>query len=133
MAKFFSIMHIDDNSIDHMIQNKVFEKSSFAEMIYNHQSGISALESLKNLLNLNPLTEQNLLPEYIFLDLDMPLMDGFQFMSEFEKLPQSETRAIKIILLTASISRQDKEFPKKFDSFHSFIQKPLTVEKLKNL
>ncbi len=91
MAKFFSIMHIDDNSIDHMIQNKVFEKSNFAEMIYNHQSGISALESLKNLLNLNQLTEQNLLPEYIFLDLDMPLMDGFQFMSEFEKLPQSET------------------------------------------
>ena len=126
-------MQIDDNSIDFTIQQKTLEKSGISKVIYNHRSAFSALESLENLFKLSSYQEKEIVPEYILLDLDMPLMDGFQFMSEFEKLDYPNKERIKIILLTASINKQDKEFPKKFKNFHSFINKPLTLEKLKDL
>ncbi len=126
-------MQIDDNSIDYTIQLKMLEKSNIAQVIFNHKSALSALESLENLFKLSQHQETPIVPEYILLDLDMPLMDGFQFMNEFEKLSYTNKEDIKIILLTASINNQDKEYPKKFKNFHSFISKPLTLEKLKAL
>ena len=128
----FSVMLIDDNAIDNMIQSKIIEKSEIAEVIFNHHSAPSAIECLKNLTKI-PNEGKRLLPSYIFLDLDMPLMDGFQFMAEFDKLDSKLKDGIQIVLLTASVNSRDKEYPKKFENFHKYLNKPLSVQKIAEL
>ena len=131
--KNFAVMLIDDNAIDNMIHAKVIANSDIAEVTYNHHSGPSAIEFLKNIAKIPACEGQNLLPSYVFLDLDMPLMDGFQFMAEFEKLNEKIIKDIKIVLLTASINASDKEYPKRFKNFYRYINKPLSILEIADL
>jgi CheY-like chemotaxis protein len=126
-------MLIDDNAIDNMIHAKVIEKSDIAEVTYNHHSGPSAIEFLKNIAKIPTSEGKDILPSYVFLDLDMPLMDGFQFMAEFEKMDDKIIKDIKIVMLTASINANDKEYPKRFKNFYRYINKPLSIKKIAEL
>jgi CheY-like chemotaxis protein len=131
--KNFAVMLIDDNAIDNMIHAKVINKSDIAEVIYNHHSGSSAIEFLKNIAKIPTDEGKTILPSYVFLDLDMPLMDGFQFMAELDRLDQEIIKDIKIVLLTASVNESDKEYPKRFTNFYKYINKPLSVQKIAEL
>ena len=91
-SKYYAVMLIDDNEIDNLINQKMIEASGITEHIYTHTGARSAIEFLKNMEKLRD-TGKNVLPEMIFLDIDMPLMDGFQFLDEFEKL-ELETKSL---------------------------------------
>jgi DNA polymerase III alpha subunit len=82
--KYRTVMLIDDNEIDNLINQKMIEAASVTENIYTHTGAKSAIEFLKNMEKLD--VADQVLPDIIFLDIDMPLMDGFQFLDEFEKL-----------------------------------------------
>ena len=73
--KFKTVMLIDDNEIDNLINQKMIEAAAIAENIYTHTGAKSAIEFLKNMEKLD--VADNVLPDVIFLDIDMPLMDGF--------------------------------------------------------
>ena len=133
MRSTFSVLLIDDNAIDGMIHTKVLEKSHMSDVVYFNQSGTGALDFLKNLGNIKVSKGQDLFPKFIFLDFDMPTMDGFQFMASFEKLSVDITNDTKIVVLTASDQDQDRELPKKFKNFHAYMAKPLTQEKIDSL
>jgi CheY-like chemotaxis protein len=75
----------------------------------------------------------NILPEVIFLDIDMPLMDGFQFLDEFEKLGSNTKEKCKIVMLTSSINPQDVNKSKNYLYVKKYINKPLSQENLENL
>ena len=130
--KFKSIMLIDDNEIDNLINQKMIEASGIAENIYTHTGAKSAVEFLRNLEKLDSLSDQ-VLPEVIFLDIDMPLMDGFQFLDEFEKLHEKTKKHCKVAILTSSINPQDVNKSKKYDSVKKYLNKPLSQEALENL
>lgn len=123
------VMLIDDSEIDNFINQKMIEGCNFAEQIYIHTSSKSALEFLKNIEKAGEVSHV-LLPKVIFLDINMPIMDGFQFIDEFDKMSKSLSKNCKIVLLTTSINPSDMERSKNCKYIIQYVNKPLTQEVL---
>jgi CheY-like chemotaxis protein len=126
--KYRNVMLIDDNEIDNLINQKMIEAAVVAEHIFTHTSAKSAIEFLRNVESLE--VADKVLPEVIFLDIDMPLMDGFQFLDEFEKLSNAVKKKCSIVMLTSSINPQDSARSKKYASVKQYLNKPLTNESI---
>lgn len=130
--KFKTVMLIDDNEIDNLINQKMIEAAGICENIFIHSGAKSAIEFLKNIEKLNEIAAF-VLPEVIFLDIDMPLMDGFQFLDQFNKLGNHVKNNCKVVILTSSINPQDANKSKGYKYVKRYINKPLTQDTLLGL
>jgi CheY-like chemotaxis protein len=130
--KYSSVMLIDDSEIDNFINGKMLEGCNFAEHVFVHTSSKSALEFMQNIDQLKDVS-QKLLPQVIFLDVNMPIMDGLQFLDELSKTRPSISSVCKIYLLTASQNPSDIERAKKNKLVTKIIQKPLNESILGSL
>jgi CheY-like chemotaxis protein len=129
--KYRTVMLIDDNEIDNLINQKMIEAASVTENIYTHTGAKSAIEFLRNMEKMD--VAEKVLPDVIFLDIDMPLMDGFQFLEEFEKLGSVAKNKCKIVMLTSSINPQDYSRSKKYTNVKMYLNKPLSHESISKL
>jgi len=130
--KFYTVMLIDDNEIDNLINQKMIEAANITEHIFTHTGARSAIEFLKNIEKVEDVAKK-ILPDVIFLDIDMPLMDGFQFLDEFDKLSESTKSKCKIVMLTSSINPQDVNKSKEYSYVKKYINKPLSQENLEKI
>lgn len=122
------VMLVDDNDTDNFISKRVIELTKFAENIVVRNSGKSALEYLEDEKD----NDANL-PNLIFLDINMPIVDGFVFLYEFEKFPNNIKEKTKIIILSSSDNKRDIDRIINNDYVIKFLTKPLTTETLKGI
>ena len=120
------ILLIDDDEDSNFLNSWII-KRGFAEVIECYQSAQEALIFLKN-----NSEKPDKLPDFIFLDLRMPLMDGFGFIAEFEKLPETILNKCKIVVLTSSFDKEDYLRVSRNKYVIGFLNKPLTFEALEN-
>lgn len=127
------VMLVDDNDTDNFISKRIVEITHFARRVEVKNSGKSALDYLAAHQN-NP---ENL-PTIIFLDINMPVVDGFVFLYEFEKLKEVVRTKCRVIILSSSDNKRDIDRIVNNNYVIKFITKPLTEAaltdiKLKNL
>jgi CheY-like chemotaxis protein len=120
---------IDDSDIDLFIQRRFLEVYNFSNELLLYKSAEEALGWLKNI-------NGEAAPDIIFLDLNMPEIDGFSFLKNFKDLPEKIKTKSKIVVLTSSNSSKDREQAFSFKNVIQFITKPLKqadIEDLKKL
>ena len=122
------VMLVDDNDTDNFISQKIIELNGFAERVITKNSGKSALEYLEAHEN---NTEE--LPEVIFLDINMPIVDGFVFLFEFERFNEALKKKCKIAILSSSDNKRDIERIVDNDYVVKYITKPLTQDALSEI
>ncbi|WP_206539803.1 response regulator [Psychroserpens damuponensis] len=123
---------IDDNAIDLFINQKMIEKEAVPTNIITFTNASDAIDYLKNLEDLTSCHMRNA-PDVIFLDINMPLMNGFQFIDKFNKLNIKKEIPIKIYMLSSSANPIDLQKVKQEKSCTGFINKPLTSYAINNV
>lgn len=125
-AKFDKVLLIDDDKINNYLVQEVISSINIAAEIIVLTDGEKALNYLSDYTATNNEREEVL----ILLDLNMPVMDGFEFLEEFEamKIPAD----FMIVVLTSSDNQRDKDNIKRHH-ISQYISKPITEEKLLQL
>jgi CheY-like chemotaxis protein len=131
-AKYHLVLLIDDNRTDNFIARNTVRNCSFSEFINIYTNAQLALDFLRS-IQAGTSIESAVAPDYIFLDLNMPIMNGFEFMAEFETLDMDFRKGIKIVMLTSSVSQHDRSTAEKYSCLHKFINKPMTEKALEKL
>ena len=127
------ILCVDDDPITLMLCKKVIEKASFAQKIDSVQNGEEALAYFDKLIKSNNVSKKNEYPKIIFLDLNMPVMGGWEFLDNFSKTNFSFFEKIKIIVLSSTIDPRDINKSKNYPNVIDFLSKPISKEMLEDL
>ena len=121
MSNYKTCLLIDDNYIDNFVTRRILESSNFAETVIVSQSATDAISSLQAGL---------VRPDVIFLDIRMPMMGGFEFLQEYDKLEIEGKQTIKIFMLSSSLDPTDLKKSTNNKYITQFIHKPLTQKTL---
>ena len=122
-----SVLLIDDNELDNFINQKVMEAHHFAETFYKALNGREAIDLLQ------ALGPQNKFPAAIFVDLNMPVMDGFQVLEYLTSDTSALSDDTLLVVLTSSENESDKERAFSIAPRVRFLNKPLTASDLAQL
>ena len=123
--KYAHVMLIDDSELDNFINEKTLEANHFAKKVYVHTSAKSALEFLNNLVTIGK-EYSDIYPQVIFIDINMPMMDGFQFIDHYKKNSEEQLQTPKLVILTSSVYNEDRQKANDISNEIIFLNKPLT-------
>ena len=121
--KLNCILLIDDDEPTNFLNELVIKQVDCAEKTVAVQSGQAALDFLKERINGGYPQ-----PTLIFLDINIPVMNGWEFLDEYQKLDSDQKAKVLIVMLTTSLTPDDKDKAENIDTINYFVNKPLTVE-----
>lgn len=124
-----SVILVDNSSIDNFVNTKIIMRYQFADNVLSFNKSEKAL---KYLLELNASSKEEI-PFILFLDLDMPEIDGIGFLNAFNLLPDKIKGNIQIVILTNSFDPKDAEICSKHNSVFAFFHKPLIKSNLEDI
>lgn len=119
---------IDDDEIYTFAVKRIIAHAQFAEKTLFFQNGKVALDFFVEYMQ-----QPGQLPDVILLDINMPVLDGWQFMEEFIKLMPHIDKKIIVYIVSSSIAEEDYAKAKTFAAVSDFIIKPINVEKLREI
>ena len=124
MSNYKTCLLIDDNYIDNFVTRRILEGGNFADQVIVSQSATDAISSLRS---------GKIKPDVIFLDIRMPVMGGFEFLQEYDKLEIEGKKAIKIFMLSSSLDPTDLKKSTNNKYITQFVHKPLTQKTLDDI
>ena len=123
--KVMCIMLVDDNYHDNFFHEREIKKNNLATIVITKNTGMAALEYLKS-----KKENKGMQPDLIFLDINMPGMNGWEFLKEYNRLDKKLQSKVIIIMLTTSDHPDDESKAKTWSFVSDYIIKPLTKEKM---
>lgn len=121
-----NLLVIDDDDINIFIIKKIVEKTGFDIDMVSKSNGQQAIDYLNE-----AIATQTQLPHLILIDINMPVMNGWEFVEAYQQL--GITQPVDLYILSSSVYENDIEKTKSYSSVKGFISKPLSIERLTEL
>jgi CheY-like chemotaxis protein len=128
-SKPISILLVDDDEINNFISIKLIKKAVDNTAISACLNGRFAIEELVEIQKHDP----SLLPDFILLDINMPIMNGWEFLDEYKRLNIDPQGKSKIYIISSSVFSNDINKARSYPLVKNFISKPLSVDKIKEM
>jgi two-component SAPR family response regulator len=119
------VLIIDDDEISNFISQKLLEQCNVAEEIYSYDNAKEALAFIELCIK-----KGDFVPDMILLDINMPLMNGWDFLKKFEDIPGVSKHTTSLYILSSSVYSKDFDTAAKHKLVNGYIVKPLSKEKL---
>ena len=129
MASVEKVLIIDDDEVNNFICRKNIQELAFAQEASYVLRAEEALEDLKKTAEENPVA----FPDVIFLDINMPYMNGWEFLSAYQELTQKINKEVKLFILSSSVYRKDIDRAGTHAEITEYIIKPLNKAKLQEI
>jgi len=123
-TKKLNFIVIDDSKLDCFIEEKIIKNTGISESI---KSFLQAREALEYVTTTVPDERVHTI---ILVDIQMPVMNGFEFVEAFEKLPQALISNYTIYIISSSINENDLNRVHNYATVKQFLNKPLTSNNL---
>lgn len=120
-----TIWVIDDDNIYQIIVNKIIQKSEMFSAISSFKNGKDAIDALRNTIE-----NTGEFPDIILLDINMPIMDGWEFMEEMELIKSQLNKKNNIYMVSSSIAVEDKNKAKTYPDILGYLSKPVNINDL---
>jgi CheY-like chemotaxis protein len=121
-----SVLLVDDDSASNFLHKRIIQRMELLAVIDVCENGKEALAII-----INESTRK--VERLVLLDINMPVMDGWEFLEEFEKLPQEITVHCKVYVLSTSINPDDKRRAETQKNVCGYLTKPLTKETIQHI
>lgn len=128
-SKPVSVLLVDDDEINNFISIKLIKKAIENAAISACLNGKFAIDELVNIQKHDP----SLLPDFILLDINMPVMNGWEFLDEYKRLNIDPEGRSQIYIISSSVFSNDINKARSYPLVKNFISKPLSVEKVREL
>src|SRR6201996_6707306 len=124
-----SILLVDDDEINNFISIKLIKKALLNTEIMACLNGRFAIDLLMDIQKKDPAK----MPDYILLDINMPIMNGWEFLDEYKRLNIDPLGKCKIFIISSSVFSNDINKARSYPLVKDFISKPLNVDKIVEL
>ena len=125
MRKISRSCIIDDDPIFVFGTKKVMKEVDFCDDVLVYHNGEEAINGLKSMVD-----RGEPLPDLIFLDLNMPIMDGWDFLEDFMAIPNQNRKDVFVYIISSSIDANDFIRARNYEIVNNYILKPVTPEDL---
>ncbi|MFT4152221.1 response regulator [Parafilimonas sp.] len=122
------ILVVDDDPIFRLIAKKLLDKTGENLDITFKENGFEAITFLKQVIK-----ENKTAPDLILLDIGLPILNGWEFMEEFIKIPQEATQHIQIYIVSSSAEPEDRSRSKSYPHVKAYVPKPLSIDIVKDI
>lgn len=121
--KLNCVLLVDDSDSTNYVNEKIVNRADITNKVVAKESGMDALEYLKTAGDYE-------YPELIFLDINMPGMNGWEFLEAYEKLDKRNNGLLVVVMLTTSLNPDDRTKAVRLGYVGDFINKPLNTDKV---